>query len=94
MLTFWILKKFENSNFDRNGTRILAIMLFVGAIYCQLWHYQIVLYQLVIQYLSIKIPDSVTSICDSAFSNCKSLSSITLPNNVKSIGKVMSLDIL
>jgi len=32
------------------------------------------------------IPDNVTSIGDSAFSNCKSLQSIVIPNSVKSIG--------
>lgn len=36
---------------------------------------------------SIIIPDSVTSIGDSAFSGCTGLTSITIPNSVTSIGK-------
>lgn len=32
------------------------------------------------------IPESVTSICDNAFSNCSNLTSITIPGNVTSIG--------
>lgn len=35
---------------------------------------------------SIVIPNSVTSISDSAFRNCKSLSSVTIGNSVTSIG--------
>ena len=36
---------------------------------------------------SYKMPDSVTCISESAFSNCISLTSITIPNSVTSIGK-------
>ena len=36
--------------------------------------------------ISIDIPDSVTSIGDSAFSGCSSLTSIEIPNSVTSIG--------
>jgi hypothetical protein len=35
---------------------------------------------------SVTIPDSVTSIKDSAFSYCSSLTSVTIPNSVTSIG--------
>lgn len=37
-------------------------------------------------FTSVTIPNSVTSIKDSAFQNCKSLTSITIPNSVTSIG--------
>lgn len=36
---------------------------------------------------SVTIPDSVTSISDSAFESCSNLTSVTIPNSVTSIGK-------
>lgn len=36
--------------------------------------------------MSINIPDSVTSIGNGAFSDCKSLLNINIPNGVTSIG--------
>ena len=36
---------------------------------------------------SVTIPNSVTSIGNSAFSNCNSLTSVTIPNSVTSIGE-------
>ena len=36
--------------------------------------------------ISYTIPNSVTSICDSAFSNCSNLTDITIPSSVASIG--------
>jgi hypothetical protein len=38
-------------------------------------------------FISVIIPNSVTSIGDGAFSECTSLTSITIPNNVTSIGQ-------
>ena len=35
---------------------------------------------------SITLPPALTSICDSAFLECSSLTSITIPNSVTSIG--------
>ena len=42
--------------------------------------------------MSINIPDSVTSIGNGAFSDCKSLLNINIPNGVTSIGDSVFVD--
>ena len=59
----------------RQGTRCVCDRAFAGDLY----------HRRSLQ--SVTIPDSVTSIGDSAFSNCKSLQSVTIPDSVTSIGR-------
>ena len=67
------------SNTYENGKGVMTFEKDLDEIATQMFYFQSV--------ESVSLPSSITTIGDSAFSNCQKLKSITLPNNLTTIGK-------